>query len=158
MTTPRRAMSGVLTHPVAVAALATLVANDHVLKARYPGLVTGKLSDFAGMVVAPLVLLVATSAVAPTRLAERRSFGAIAPWACALVVAAAFAATKTWEPATRLYEVAMAAARAPLRRVLAQALGRGPWGETIELVRDPTDLVALPMGALAAWIGRPPKG
>ena len=40
--------SGML-HPVALAALAVLVLNDHVWKARYPGWVTGKLSDVAVM-------------------------------------------------------------------------------------------------------------
>jgi hypothetical protein len=46
-----------LLHPVPLFALATLILNDHVLKQRYPGWVTGKLSDVAGMVFFPLLLL-----------------------------------------------------------------------------------------------------
>ena len=38
-----------MTRPLFLAALATLIANDVVLKARFPGVVTGKLSDFAGL-------------------------------------------------------------------------------------------------------------
>ena len=47
-----------LGHPVTVVALAVLVINDHVLKAAYPGWVTGKLSDAAGLVLAPPLLAV----------------------------------------------------------------------------------------------------
>ncbi len=40
-----------LAGPAVVVALATLVANDHVFKQQYPGWVTGKLSDAAGLFV-----------------------------------------------------------------------------------------------------------
>lgn len=40
----------------ALAALGLWVLNDHVLKGRAPGILTGKLSDVAGMVVFPLFL------------------------------------------------------------------------------------------------------
>src|SRR5918995_4450814 len=46
----------VLASPVFVLALVVLVLNDHVLKQAWPGWVTGKLSDVAGLVVAPLLL------------------------------------------------------------------------------------------------------
>ena len=45
-----------LGHPATVIALLVLVVNDHVLKAAYPGWVTGKLSDAAGLVLAPPLL------------------------------------------------------------------------------------------------------
>jgi hypothetical protein len=45
-----------LAHPVTLLALLVLVLNDHVWKARHPGLVTGKLSDVAGVVLTPAVL------------------------------------------------------------------------------------------------------
>ncbi|MBQ1052385.1 hypothetical protein KBX50_28530 [Micromonospora sp. C51] len=47
-----------LVHPVTVAATALLILNDHVLKAAYPGWLTGKLSDAAGLVMAPPLLAV----------------------------------------------------------------------------------------------------
>jgi hypothetical protein len=50
--TPLRALA----HPGSVLALVVLVLNDHVLKQAWPGWVTGKLSDVAGLVVAPLLL------------------------------------------------------------------------------------------------------
>jgi hypothetical protein len=45
-----------LAHPAFVFALALLLANDLVLKAAYPGWVTGKLSDFAGLFALPYFL------------------------------------------------------------------------------------------------------
>lgn len=48
---PRRAGTSLLVRRplLYVAALLVLVTNDHVLKAVWPGMVTGKLSDFAGL-------------------------------------------------------------------------------------------------------------
>jgi hypothetical protein len=144
-----------LLHPIALLALALLLANDHLLKARYPGFVTGKLSDLAGLIVAPLVLVATTDFLAPASLLRRRDYARVSAWLCALVVAGAFAATKTWAPATRAYEAMYELARAPLRWLVACALSRAPYGERIVLARDPTDLFALPMAVVAALIARP---
>jgi hypothetical protein len=53
---PRTALS----HPLFWSALVGLLVNDHVLKPAHvlPGWVVGKLSDFVGMLVAPVVLTV----------------------------------------------------------------------------------------------------
>ncbi|WP_212735357.1 hypothetical protein [Herbidospora galbida] len=42
--------------PLTVLALVVLVVNDHVLKAAWPGFVTGKLSDVAGLILFPALL------------------------------------------------------------------------------------------------------
>lgn len=55
MTSPSRLAA--LTHPFWWAALVVLVVNDHWLKgSSVPGWLTGKLSDFAGLIVAPVLL------------------------------------------------------------------------------------------------------
>ncbi|NUO47458.1 MAG: hypothetical protein HOV80_01235 [Polyangiaceae bacterium] len=58
----RLEMGRVLVHPFWLASLALLVINDHLLKGSglLPGWVTGKLSDFAGLFVAPALLGVLT--------------------------------------------------------------------------------------------------
>ena len=57
-TPPLRPQAGdALLHPLRVGAVAVLVVNDHLLKAAYPGLITGKLSDVAGLVFFPLLLV-----------------------------------------------------------------------------------------------------
>ncbi|MFI6505022.1 hypothetical protein [Nonomuraea typhae] len=45
-----------LCHPATVFAALLLFINDHVLKQAWPGFVTGKLSDVAGLIVAPALL------------------------------------------------------------------------------------------------------
>ena len=51
--TPRRAGDALL-HPVALLSIAVLILNDHVLKPSLPGLVSGKLSGIAVLVLLPL--------------------------------------------------------------------------------------------------------
>lgn len=43
-------------HPIPLLAVVLLGLNDHYLKYQYPGLVTGKLSDFLGLFYFPLFL------------------------------------------------------------------------------------------------------
>lgn len=106
-------------HPLWIASLALLVVNDHLLKGAgvLPGWLTGKLSDFAGLVVAPLVLGAAVFASSKASLR----------WAH-VAVGAGFAAIKIFPAAARAVEALMA--MTPL-----------PWTITV----DPTDLIALPM-------------
>lgn len=107
-----------LLHPLWLGSLALLVINDHVLKGAglLPPWLTGKLSDFAGMLVAPLVL------ACLLRLESR------AAWAGAhLAVGAVFAAINVSPACARAFE--SLTALTPL-----------PWAITV----DPTDLVALP--------------
>lgn len=59
-------------HPVALAAVVVLVVNDWVLKPRFAGVVTGKLSDVAGLVFAPVVLSAVIGLVLRRPLTRRR--------------------------------------------------------------------------------------
>jgi hypothetical protein len=81
-------MSAML-HPLTLVSLVLLVMNDHFLKWAYPSWITGKLSDVAGMILAPIVLSVATRHRAPV--------------VCAVVVAIVFTLTKTWSPANHAW-------------------------------------------------------
>ena len=87
---PSRDRDRPLTHPIALAAIVVLIVNDHVLKSAWPGVVTGKLSDIAGMIVFPLFL---------SALLRGRALG----W-CIAATAIAFTLVKTWDPATHVYE------------------------------------------------------
>jgi hypothetical protein len=50
-----------LTHPVFTGAVALLAVNDHILKARSPGLIAGKVSDIAGVIMIAIALTAITS-------------------------------------------------------------------------------------------------
>lgn len=112
-----------LRHPIWWAALALLVLNDHVLKGAdaVPGWLTGKLSDFAGLIVAPVLL----SALLAARGPRRRAL--------------AFVAVGGWFAAANLFAPVAAATSAA-----AGWLGL-PWTFWV----DPTDLVALAVLPLA---------
>ncbi len=54
MLTPRN--KNLILNPIFLTGLLVLVVNDHWLKMQYPGVLTGKLSDFAGLLIFPLFL------------------------------------------------------------------------------------------------------
>ncbi len=117
-----------LTHPLWVGALLVLLVNDHLLKgSALPGWFTGKLSDFAGPVVAAALLAVLA------RVRSQRG------WLLShIAVALGFAAINVSPALARWIEAATAST--PF-----------PWFITV----DPTDLVgllALPVSA--AILGR----
>ena len=120
-----------LRHPVFLASLALLIVNDHVLKGAglLPGWLTGKLSDFAGLVVAPIV--VATLIGARSRAGR----------ALALALPSALLVALKLSPAiARAYDG------------LFHALGLPS-----SITSDPTDLVALSVLPLAAHLLRPSR-
>jgi len=119
-----RAPHAALRHPVFWVALVVLALNDHVRKGAglLPGPVTGKLSDFAGLVVAPIVL---------AGLSSARTRWSVA--SCTAAVGVVFTAINVSEPAAAWVESGMA------------WMGWRVW-------TDPTDLVALPSLGLASWL------
>ena len=125
-TTPAAALRA-LAHPVALTCLVVLILNDHLLKQSWPGPITGKLSDFVGLVVAPLLLAF------PLCLMQVRN---AATWACG-VVAFGFAAVKI---SPGIAEVVSA----------GWSLGGFP----TRMLADPTDLVALPTVGVALLLLR----
>ncbi|HWO65502.1 MAG TPA: hypothetical protein VNO31_36255, partial [Umezawaea sp.] len=113
-------------HPLTVGATAVLLLNDHVFKQAWPGLVTGKLSDVAGLVVAPPVL----GLLLGLFLAER-----IGAAAAVLLTGVGFALVKLIPAGA---EVASA----------AWSVVNGP----SVVLADPTDLVTLPALGLSWWV------
>jgi hypothetical protein len=104
--------------PTWLGALALLVANDHWLKGSglLPGVLTGKLSDFAGLLVAPTLLAMLL------RVDSRRGL-----LACHIAVGAVFAGIQISIPFADLWSALM-------------GLVGHPWVITSDL----TDLLALP--------------
>ncbi len=114
-------------------AVVLLVVNDHVLKQAglLPGWLTGKLSDLAGLVVAPVLAVVVFRA--RTRRPRALAFAAVVAWFCAV---------KLSPVAARATEAAMVGI-----------------GMRWRLWCDPSDLVALVALPLAwritiAWTAR----
>ena len=118
-------------HPVTLLAVALLALNDWVLKRHFgPSLVTGKLSDLAGLIFAPVVLSAAIGLVIRRPLTSRRLY------LCVAATGLAFAATKVSETAAGW---------------LVSALR---WWRPASVYVDHTDLLCLPALLVAVWIGR----
>jgi hypothetical protein len=130
-----------LVSPVAIAAIAILVVNDHALKATFPGWWTGKLSDVAGLAFFPL-LLASVAELAGAR-GVRVTVGA------AIATGAVFAAVKTIAIAGDAYRFGLGALQWPLRALAALVAGDpAPALAPVQLTADPTDLLALPALAI----------
>lgn len=114
-----------LGHPISLGAVALLLLNDHVLKRAFPSILTGKLSDFAGLFFFPF-LLAAIGGVA-ARLVGRRPRGE-------RVMAACFAATACGFALIKVHSGSNAFAVKVLQTTL---------GLPVRIVLDPTDLMAL---------------
>jgi hypothetical protein len=122
---------GCLAHPSSVAAVLLLLVNDHLLKGRWPGWLTGKLSDFAGLYFFPFLLMLL---LAPLSFwLAPRSVGQLA-----------FALTALWFAGVKL--------SAPVHRLtllLVEGLIGGAAGP-VSIARDPSDVWAL-LSLLPAW-------
>jgi hypothetical protein len=142
-----------LLHPITLAALGLLLVNDHVLKAAWPGPVTGKLSDLAGLAFFPIFLLSAWE-LALTLVGRWRSPTVRALATAVALCALGFILVKTVPAAAEGSGWLLGAAQwmllFPSRLIAAQPLP--PIVRTV-VVADPTDLVAVPALALAAWVG-----
>lgn len=153
--TRSRTPGDLLLHPVAIVALALVILNDRLLKVSYPGGLSGKLSDVAGLVYFPLFLVSVLEGI--RWLARRR------PWtltvrsvvvAC-VVVGTAMVLIKTWGPAGDVYRVAVGMAYWPFYVPASVVAGDGwPPLERVELVQDRWDLVALAALVIPVWVAR----
>jgi hypothetical protein len=142
-----------LLHPVAALAIATLILNDHLGKAAWPGTFTGKLSDFAGLVFFPL-LLVGLWEFGSSSLGCWRRPTVRPVVVAALATGLVFVLVKTTLVGAAAWAGALGAGDWVAGSVWAVVTGsRGPALMPVGVVRDATDLIALPAILVALWIG-----
>lgn len=149
----RKGPGAFLTHPVAAGSLVLLALNDRVLKEEYGTWWTGKLSDCAGMVVFPLLLLAVWDW--GRWLSGRSHQKKPTPWfwpfgalrVCLGVTGLVFAAINLDSRLGAAYVATVDALWAPLA---GTALYLGGARHTV----DPTDLLALPFLIVPFWIVR----
>jgi hypothetical protein len=111
-----------LAHPLVWGCVVLTALNDHVLKSAYPGHLTGKISDFAGLFFFPVL-----AAEVIVRL-----FPSSTPAYVDLARAAALSGGALFTAAKLSHE---------FRDVLVEVVGS--FGLAIRVVCDPSDLVAL---------------
>lgn len=144
-----------LLHPIALASLVLLVANDRFFKAEYASAWTGKLSDCAGLVVFPL-LLTALWEWGAWLLKSRSPRTMLPTEVCIGFTGLCFSAINVSDAAAAFYVQAVDWLWRPLA---GTPLSLGGVHHTL----DPTDLFALPFLGLAWWVSqrvkshRPPR-
>jgi hypothetical protein len=147
----------VLLHPALLVSLVVLVLNDHVLKRVCPGVITGKLSDFAVVIVLPLFLHGVVELVLARALGRSLSSRAADRWLLGslLVSLLVFALPEFWQPAEDAYRFGLAYGQRPFRALWARLSGRelGPL-RPVRATADLTDLFAMPFAAIAYWAAR----
>jgi hypothetical protein len=154
--THRKALAGdAILHPVALACIALLLLNDHYLKSAYPGTITGKLSDVAGLVFFPLLLAglweVALLAIRRWEGRPRRRVVVVA----VVITGIGFALVKTTQPAAEAFSDALGFGQW-LPAALASAITAHPvvgLPVVTRIVVDPGDLIALPALLVTLAIG-----
>jgi hypothetical protein len=147
-------MAEALLGPAVVPALVVLVVNDHVLKVRWPGIVTGKLSDAAGLVILPVVLVAMIEGIRIVFRSQHPTARGRELALAACLSAAAFTAVKTSAWVAAAYSDALGWVQWPVRSAAALVTGGAPPGHSpVTVLADPSDLLALPaiaIGVLAA--------
>ena len=134
-----------LLHPIALLAVALLLVNDHLLKTAAPGPLTGKLSDLAGLIVLPLVVLAGLE-VAAVALHRSTRPGARTALVVVVAVGVGFAATKLTFIGADAYRLGLGVLQWPLRALGAAAAGGAVGGRrAVSFVADPTDIVVVPI-------------
>jgi hypothetical protein len=120
-----------LTHPTSLAAIAVLLINDHLLKPHFPSMLTGKLSDFAGLYFFPFLLAVPLSLIGGMSRKKTKALGALSIVATGL----SFILIKTSVGVNSV----------------AESIFLGLTGSPSSIIMDPSDLVALSI-LLASWM------
>ena len=138
-----------LSHPLMLCAIALLVLNDHWWKSAYSGVVTGKLSDFAGLCFFPVLLLLLWSSFPGGRRVGRGELAV-----CCSVTALIFALVQTTVIGGDCYRYGLGALQWPLRAAASWIAGNGiATLLPVVLTQDVGDLIALPASFASLWVG-----
>lgn len=125
-------------HPVPLTAVALMAVNDHWGKYAYPGWITGKLSDFCGVFYLPIFLLALVIVFdelfrgGKFRLSKRGVIAAIVFTDFLMVLVKLSPASARW-----------------IEAFFANYLFQ------IQLIQDPTDLIAFIVDPLTYWYLKP---
>jgi hypothetical protein len=142
-----------LVGPVALVSLGVLLINDWFLKRMLHDPLTGKISDIAGLILVPIVL-VSVVEIVVARRGRRWGLRAGTVNAVVGVVAVSFVAVKLWGPAERVFLAASSAVAWPAYEFRSLLHGGLMGLPAVHVVRDPTDLLVLPVLVVPWYLAR----
>jgi len=141
-----------LLHPAALLAIVVVALNDHWAKYEFPGAVTGKLSDFAGLMWFPLLLVTIWELPRWLRGAQDSSRAKLL--LCIAFTALVFSAINLHPAAADSYATAVGTLQWLPGAIASTLAGASlPARHEVAFTRDPTDLIALPSLFVAWYLG-----
>jgi hypothetical protein len=133
-----------LRHPLVLVMLTLWILNDHVFKAMFGNVLTGKLSDIAGLVVFPLMLVAAYEIGCALR-GLRAVHTAAVLWASLGASAALMISINLFDVCADACRLGLGLAQWPFVGLGSIVMGGNlPPLAQVNLTMDPTDLWALP--------------
>lgn len=151
-TAPTPGVGDLLLSPVALVCVAGLVINDHWLKGRGAGWLTGMLSDATGAVLVAL-LLVAVVEVAGRHLGRAEPVGIVGAACMVAVTVCGVALAKCTDLGNAIASRVLGAFRWPIDAAIGLVSGGGVTGPGhVAIVRDPLDVVAALACCVVVWM------
>jgi hypothetical protein len=150
---PRGARPGdCIRHPLILGLLLLWAVNDHLLKSYFANMWTGKLSDIAGLAVAPLLPLCLYEIVCGLRRSEPSHARAVLALSL-LTVGSLMVGINTSAVIGDAYRVGLGALQWPFRCLIPLLTGADTPGLTrVFLTPDPSDLLTLPALLIPYWV------
>lgn len=142
----------VVLHPMPMGAILVLLVNDHWLKSEWGHVITGKLSDAAGLMFFPL-LLVAVIELAQAVLGRYAQPSRRVLVGATIATGTVFASIQVISLATASYQLALGGLQHPILAIealMARDLAQLP---AIAATPDLSDIMALPVLFIAYKIG-----
>ncbi|WP_395854284.1 hypothetical protein [Cystobacter fuscus] len=140
-------------HPLVLGAVAVLILNDHLLKARWPSWWTGKLSDVAGLAMFPLLLQALWEHVSARGERSFRPSRTVLV-GCVVLTALCFSAIKVWPLAGAGWQWGLGVLQWPFHLLQALLSGRPiPPVLPVAHTLDVTDLLTLPALLVSLMLG-----
>ncbi|MEE2786536.1 MAG: hypothetical protein VX589_04290 [Myxococcota bacterium] len=150
----KAAPGDVLRHPLIVGLLLLWALNDHVFKAYFANQWTGKISDFAGLAVFPLIPLSAYEISCALLGREPRCRHWVL-WLSLVGTGTFMVGINISEAWANVYTQGLSLAQWPFRAVWGLiADGTIPERANLKVTMDPTDLWTLPALSIAWWLGK----
>jgi len=151
---PSRTPGDLLLHPVALLSLGLVILNDQVLKVYFPSGFSGKLSDFAGLIYFPLLLVAVAELLRKISRCHPWELGRKSVIFASLSIGTIFVAIKAWAPAADFYRIALGYLMWPAQAAVSLVSGNGlPELQRMGLIQDRTDLFAVVVIPITIWVG-----
>jgi hypothetical protein len=143
-----------LRHPLILCMLVLWALNDHVLKEHFANQWTGKLSDFAGLIVFPIILL-STYEIICALVGREPHLRRQVLWISLVATGTCMVGINLSAAWANAYALGLSLAQWPFQALGSLLTGdQTPQLANLKVTLDPSDLWTLPALGIAWWVGK----